>query len=185
MTDSTNNQISVSRFSGSVWVGSRPVYIVYNTTVCAPARSHQSSTLKMNHSCTLFLIPSTLCSNFAPKFNGLNTFKIVTNTRKSSKISCSGADNSQNQQQQLNLSVLRFTLGIPGLDESYLPRWIGYTFGTLLLLNHFLGSNSTTVTPTQVVSNLFERKGYVQSERSYISSLKHRCPASKSIHIRL
>lgn len=35
-------------------------------------------------------------------------------------------------------------LGIPGLDESFLPRWIGYGFGSLLLLNHFLGSNSAT-----------------------------------------
>ncbi|RZB61811.1 Protein COFACTOR ASSEMBLY OF COMPLEX C SUBUNIT B CCB2, chloroplastic isoform D [Glycine soja] len=56
----------------------------------------------------------------------------------------------QQQQQQLNLSVLRFTLGIPGLDESYLPRWIGYGFGSLLLLNHFLGSDSATVTPAQL-----------------------------------
>lgn len=39
--------------------------------------------------------------------------------------------------------------GIPGLDESYLPRWIGYAFGSLLLLNHFLGSDSTTVTSAQ------------------------------------
>ncbi|CAH1418158.1 unnamed protein product [Lactuca virosa] len=108
----------------------------------------------MNHSCTLFLTPSTIFSKFAPKFNTLNTFNILTNTRKSSKISCSGADNSQNQQQQLNLSVLRFTLGIPGLDESYLPRWIGYTFGSLLILNHFLGSNSTTVTPVQLRTEL-------------------------------
>ncbi|XP_057421438.1 protein COFACTOR ASSEMBLY OF COMPLEX C SUBUNIT B CCB2, chloroplastic-like isoform X1 [Lotus japonicus] len=54
------------------------------------------------------------------------------------------------QQQQLNLSVLRFTLGIPGFDESYLPRWIGYGFGSLLLLNHFLGSDSATVTPAQL-----------------------------------
>lgn len=46
---------------------------------------------------------------------------------------------------QLNLSVLRFTLGIPGLDESYLPRWIGYGFGSLLLLNHFAGSVSPTL----------------------------------------
>ncbi|XP_062001238.1 protein COFACTOR ASSEMBLY OF COMPLEX C SUBUNIT B CCB2, chloroplastic [Rosa rugosa] len=46
---------------------------------------------------------------------------------------------------QLNLSVLRFTLGIPGLDESYLPRWIGYGFGSLLLLNHFAGSGSPTL----------------------------------------
>ncbi|KAL6131017.1 hypothetical protein ACLB2K_069395 [Fragaria x ananassa] len=46
---------------------------------------------------------------------------------------------------QLNLSVLRFTLGIPGLDESYLPRWIGYGFGSLLVLNHFAGSVSPTL----------------------------------------
>ncbi|KAL5727701.1 hypothetical protein ACHQM5_000866 [Ranunculus cassubicifolius] len=50
--------------------------------------------------------------------------------------------------QQLNLSVLRFTLGIPGFDESSLPRGIGYAFGSLLLLNHFVGSNSVT-TPAQ------------------------------------
>ncbi|XP_027923177.1 protein COFACTOR ASSEMBLY OF COMPLEX C SUBUNIT B CCB2, chloroplastic isoform X2 [Vigna unguiculata] len=53
-------------------------------------------------------------------------------------------------QQQLNLSVLRFTLGIPGLDESYLPRWIGYGFGSLLLLNHFLGSDAAAITPAQL-----------------------------------
>ncbi|OIV98922.1 hypothetical protein TanjilG_07357 [Lupinus angustifolius] len=53
-------------------------------------------------------------------------------------------------QQQLNLSVLRFTLGIPGFDESYLPRWIGYGFGSLLLLNHFFGSDSSTVTSAQL-----------------------------------
>ncbi|KAA8533770.1 hypothetical protein F0562_031287 [Nyssa sinensis] len=40
--------------------------------------------------------------------------------------------------------------GIPGLNESYLPRWIGYAFGLLLLLNHFVGSNSTTATPSQL-----------------------------------
>eukprot|EP00258_Populus_trichocarpa_P012514 XP_002322447.3 protein COFACTOR ASSEMBLY OF COMPLEX C SUBUNIT B CCB2, chloroplastic [Populus trichocarpa] len=66
-------------------------------------------------------------------------------TRKSIAIHAS-SDNpqSQRQQQQLNLSVLRFTFGIPGLDESYLPRWIGYGFGSLLILNHFLGSNPDT-----------------------------------------
>ncbi|XP_020572858.1 protein COFACTOR ASSEMBLY OF COMPLEX C SUBUNIT B CCB2, chloroplastic isoform X4 [Phalaenopsis equestris] len=42
---------------------------------------------------------------------------------------------------QLKLSVLRFTLGIPGLDESYLPRWIGVAFGSLILLNHYLSSS--------------------------------------------
>nr|KAJ0221844.1 hypothetical protein LSAT_V11C200098950 [Lactuca sativa] len=124
----------------------------------------------MNHSCTLFLIPSTIFLQICPQIQWPQHFQwacsaritpsffpvqnILTDTRKSSKISCFGADNSKNQQQQLNLFVLRFTLGIHGLDESYLPRWIGYTFGTLLLLNHFLGSNSTTVTPTQVRTEL-------------------------------
>ncbi|XP_052117833.1 protein COFACTOR ASSEMBLY OF COMPLEX C SUBUNIT B CCB2, chloroplastic [Arachis duranensis] len=58
------------------------------------------------------------------------------------------------QQQQLNLSVLRFTLGIPGLDESYLPRWIGYGFGSLLFLNHFLGTDSATMTPAQLTTEV-------------------------------
>lgn len=49
-------------------------------------------------------------------------------------------ESSRSDQQQLNLSVLRFTFGIPGLDESYLPRWIGYGFGSLILLNHFSAS---------------------------------------------
>lgn len=69
-------------------------------------------------------------------------------TRKSSTIRCAGLDDSQNQQ-QLNLSVLRFTLGIRGLDESYLPRWIGYGFGSLLILNHFVGTNASSTTPAQ------------------------------------
>ncbi|KAL4188192.1 hypothetical protein AMTRI_Chr09g22680 [Amborella trichopoda] len=54
--------------------------------------------------------------------------------------------------QQLNLSVLRFTLGIPGFDESNLPRLLGSAFGFLLLLNHFLGVNS--VTPAQLRSEV-------------------------------
>ncbi|MED6219388.1 hypothetical protein PIB30_035394 [Stylosanthes scabra] len=58
------------------------------------------------------------------------------------------------QQQQLNLSVLRFTFGIPGLDESYLPRWIGYGFGSLLFLNHFLGTDSATITPAQLTTEV-------------------------------
>ncbi|KAK9078065.1 hypothetical protein SSX86_002122 [Deinandra increscens subsp. villosa] len=96
----------------------------------------------MSHTCTLFrLTPFTVSSDFATKIAGRFHFR---NTRKyASKICC-----SQNQQQQLNLSVLRFTLGIPGLDESYLPRWLGYGFGSLLVLNHLIVSS--TVTPAQL-----------------------------------
>ncbi|OVA14166.1 Membrane bound O-acyl transferase [Macleaya cordata] len=49
------------------------------------------------------------------------------------------------------LPIVLILLGIPGLDESYLPRWIGYTFGSLLVLNHFVGSGSLT-TPAQLRS---------------------------------
>ncbi|KAI3824258.1 hypothetical protein L1987_05709 [Smallanthus sonchifolius] len=60
-------------------------------------------------------------------------------------------DSADPSEQQLNLSLIRFTLGIPGLDESYLSRWIGYGFGSLLVLNHFVSSNLTTVTPAQLI----------------------------------
>ncbi|CAN6481184.1 unnamed protein product [Victoria cruziana] len=48
------------------------------------------------------------------------------------------------ERKQVDLSVLRFTLGIPGFDESYLPRWIGFAAAFLLMLNHFLSPNSVT-----------------------------------------
>ncbi|KAK3156953.1 hypothetical protein QOZ80_2AG0114280 [Eleusine coracana subsp. coracana] len=63
------------------------------------------------------------------------------------RICASNSDPSQPQ--QVNLSVLRFTLGIPGLDESYLPRWLGIGFGALVLLNHFV---SPSPTPAQLRS---------------------------------
>ncbi|KAJ0099856.1 hypothetical protein Patl1_20071 [Pistacia atlantica] len=78
--------------------------------------------------------------------NPLIQLKIQTKSRATTSIKSSSIsarlDNSQQPEQQLNLSVLRFTFGIPGFDESYLPRWIGYGFGSLLVLNHFVFSNS-------------------------------------------
>ncbi|XP_044468047.1 protein COFACTOR ASSEMBLY OF COMPLEX C SUBUNIT B CCB2, chloroplastic isoform X2 [Mangifera indica] len=75
-------------------------------------------------------------------------FKIPIKSRAKTRIKSSSIsarlDSSQQPDQQLNLSVLRFTFGIPGFDESYLPRWIGYGFGSLLVLNHFVFSNSVT-----------------------------------------
>ncbi|KAJ4706088.1 Protein COFACTOR ASSEMBLY OF COMPLEX C SUBUNIT B CCB2 chloroplastic [Melia azedarach] len=80
--------------------------------------------------------------------NPLIQLKVPTRPRaKTTKNSFSISarlDNSQPREQELNLSVLRFTFGIPGFDESYLPRWIGYGFGSLLVLNHFAFSNSAT-----------------------------------------
>ncbi|XP_028098264.1 protein COFACTOR ASSEMBLY OF COMPLEX C SUBUNIT B CCB2, chloroplastic isoform X4 [Camellia sinensis] len=105
--------------------------------------------------CLNSLIPLEIRANSCRSHLGISILK--TRETKLSTVSCTRLHNSQittptttsNQQQQLNLSVLRFTLGIPGLDESYLPRWIGYVFGALLLLNHFVGSDSTTATPAQ------------------------------------
>ncbi|XP_021815870.1 protein COFACTOR ASSEMBLY OF COMPLEX C SUBUNIT B CCB2, chloroplastic isoform X1 [Prunus avium] len=103
-----------------------------------------------------------------PKFRARNcrtNFSAVSARLDNSK--------SSSADPQLNLSVLRFTLGIslslslsqieilndglldgagiPGLDESYLPRWIGYGFGSLLILNHFAGSISpASTTPAQL-----------------------------------
>ncbi|KAG8381370.1 hypothetical protein BUALT_Bualt06G0115200 [Buddleja alternifolia] len=80
------------------------------------------------------------------KFNFPSKFT----TSKPSSIAIISCSQNNDPQQQLNLSVLRFTLGIPGLDESYLPRYIGYAFGALLVLNHFVGSDSSSITTAQL-----------------------------------
>ncbi|CAA7029152.1 unnamed protein product [Microthlaspi erraticum] len=86
-------------------------------------------------------------SPFLPKFAHTPRAQIST---RSTRIFARTESNSSDQQQQLNLSVLRFTFGIPGFDESYLPRWIGYGFGSLLLLNDL--SASAPITESQLRS---------------------------------
>ncbi|KAG9140736.1 hypothetical protein Leryth_006915 [Lithospermum erythrorhizon] len=101
------------------------------------------------------LIPVKL---FPKKYNLPSKFQTKRQPSKPNpriSICCrNGSQESSNSQQQLNLSVLRFTLGIPGLDESYLPRWIGYGLGSLLLLNHFVGTDSSTVSPAQLITEI-------------------------------
>ncbi|KAL1555079.1 protein COFACTOR ASSEMBLY OF COMPLEX C SUBUNIT B CCB2, chloroplastic-like [Salvia divinorum] len=98
----------------------------------------------MSSSSTSALSLNPLTSRAIHKRNYPSNLTICRPSSSPTKICC-----SQNQQQS-NLSVLRFTLGIPGLDESYLPRYIGYGFGALLALNHFLGSDSSSITSAQL-----------------------------------
>lgn len=54
---------------------------------------------------------------------------------------------------ELELAVFRFTLGIPGFDDTYIPRVVGSLGLLILLANHLLGPN--VVADTQVlVSNM-------------------------------
>ncbi|KAL9240425.1 hypothetical protein vseg_014647 [Gypsophila vaccaria] len=92
----------------------------------------------------------------AKKFTHQNSvifpLKTLTNRTKTLKLSANSDDSSiPASQDQVNLSVLRFTFGISWLDESYLPRYLGYGFGSLILLNHFVGSTSH-VTLAQFIS---------------------------------
>ncbi|KAL2614180.1 hypothetical protein R1flu_025872 [Riccia fluitans] len=50
------------------------------------------------------------------------------------------ADDSDN----VDIQVFRFTLGIPGFDDSDLPRMVGILFGGLIILNHALSLSSVT-----------------------------------------
>ncbi|KAG2333004.1 hypothetical protein Bca52824_004184 [Brassica carinata] len=75
-----------------------------------------------------------------PRFLALQT-RSKASARSKRIFARTENDSPRSDQQQLNLSVLRFTFGIPGLDESYLPRWIGYGFGSLILLNHLSASS--------------------------------------------
>lgn len=112
----------------------------------------------MSGLCGNQLLPLNLPFPFrANSYSTLSPHVIPLQTRsnrtKAFKLSAQTDDSPQptSPQQQVNLSVLRFTFGISWLDESYLPRWIGYAFGSLILLNHFVGSNSP-VSSAQLIS---------------------------------
>ncbi|CAA2981562.1 protein COFACTOR ASSEMBLY OF COMPLEX C SUBUNIT B CCB2, chloroplastic isoform X2 [Olea europaea var. sylvestris] len=97
---------------------------------------------------------------FAPPKSNLPSkshFNIYTKSPLT-RLSCARLPQNTPPPQQLNLSVLRFTLGIPGLDESYLPRYIGYTFGALLMLNHFVGSDLSSITSAQLGATSIDQK---------------------------
>ncbi|CAN1158899.1 Protein COFACTOR ASSEMBLY OF COMPLEX C SUBUNIT B CCB2, chloroplastic [Linum perenne] len=95
---------------------------------------------------------SSLSISSLTQLNHHHSFRLQSNRirRFTASIRAESSPSSKDQQEQLNVSVLRFTFGIPGLDETYLPRWIGYGFGSLLVLNHFLGSDSAVTTAAQL-----------------------------------
>lgn len=76
----------------------------------------------------------------------------IEGTRKQSLVAhaANSKEEDQNMASEIDLSVFRFTLGIPGFDESNLPRVIGIVCGLLLGLNHILSQNSAT--PAQLRS---------------------------------
>ncbi|KAG2426849.1 hypothetical protein HYH02_014702 [Chlamydomonas schloesseri] len=43
----------------------------------------------------------------------------------------------------IDVAVFRFTLGIPGFDDRLIPRVVGFAIGALLVLNHVLGADPT------------------------------------------
>lgn len=81
-----------------------------------------------------------------------HAFQRAEGARKQSLVvyAANSREDDQNLSPDVDLSVFRFTLGIPGFDESNLPRIIGIVFGLLLVLNHILSQNS--VTPAQLRS---------------------------------
>eukprot|EP00897_Mesotaenium_endlicherianum_P005183 jgi/Mesen1/4693/ME000241S03737 len=50
--------------------------------------------------------------------------------------SSGGEGDGTGEQRDLDFAIFRFTLGIPGFDDSDLPRVLGISFGILLALNH-------------------------------------------------
>ncbi|KAG2422693.1 hypothetical protein HXX76_015857 [Chlamydomonas incerta] len=43
----------------------------------------------------------------------------------------------------IDVAVFRFTLGIPGFDDRFIPRVVGFAIGALLVVNHVLGAEPT------------------------------------------
>ena len=64
----------------------------------------------------------------------------------------------------MDMAVFRFTLGIPGFEDRYIPRVVGGLGASLVLLNHFLAVQAAP--PSQVsrlgVGRLHECRGCVK-----------------------
>jgi hypothetical protein len=45
--------------------------------------------------------------------------------------------------EDIDVAVFRFTLGIPGFDDRLVPRVVGLSLGMLLVINHVLGAEPT------------------------------------------
>lgn len=56
--------------------------------------------------------------------------------------------------QNIDVAVFRFTLGIPGFDDSNIPRLAGMASLALLLLNHALSSSTLALSSTELVGSL-------------------------------
>jgi hypothetical protein len=52
---------------------------------------------------------------------------------------------------EVDLSVMSFTLGIPGFDDSELPRLLGILFGSCIVLNHVVSSPGGLMSDAQLV----------------------------------
>jgi len=50
--------------------------------------------------------------------------------------------------EEVDVAVFRFTLGIPGFDDSNIPRVVGAAVAALVAVNHALGANPAP--PAQV-----------------------------------
>ncbi|KAG0590333.1 hypothetical protein KC19_1G090900 [Ceratodon purpureus] len=62
----------------------------------------------------------------------------------SQRVAVARAGNDEPGGAEVDVSVFRFTLGIPGFDDADLPRLVGVFFGSLLLINHAVSIESMT-----------------------------------------
>ncbi|WOL00113.1 hypothetical protein Cni_G08826 [Canna indica] len=95
-----------------------------------------------------FSHPPPLLRTKSPASFFLSRFPRTPIRRRRHLFTVAAQNSNPQKQQELNVSVLRFTFGIPGLDESYLPRYIGIAIGALIVLNHVF--SASTATPAQL-----------------------------------
>ena len=68
------------------------------------------------------------------------------------------------------MEVFRFTLGIEGFDDAYIPRVVGALGVVLLVINHVLGANppsSAQVTHPHMLLDAFSRPSAESSLNLY------------------
>jgi hypothetical protein len=61
--------------------------------------------------------------------------------------------------EDLDVAVFRFTLGIPGFDDSNIPRVVGAAIAALVAINHVLGAQPAPPAQVQTPNHITSTDG--------------------------
>jgi hypothetical protein len=84
----------------------------------------------------------------------------------------------------IDVAVFRFTLGIPGFDDRLIPRVVGVALGVMLLVNHVAGAQPTPDAQVRQTSCLFNKQRLRHTDTASIGTTSSLISLTRSPSLR-